>query len=327
MKSLQAPVNIGIVGTGYAAQRRAEAFSENPRARVLAIAGHTPSTTQTLAQQHNAQAEESWEKLVRNPDLDLVVICTINRDHGKIARAALEAGKHVLCEYPLSLDSAEGNALLQFAQSQQKLLHVEHIEILGSLHQTLRDYLPKIGEVTYARYTTITPQTPVAGRWTYHYDYFGFPFAAALSRIHRFTHLFGEVSAVSGQARFWDSPAPHYYTACLCTAQLRFSQGLVADITYGKGEQFTHGGRTFEVYGTEGTLIFDTEGGRLIRHKEETPIQLGSRRGLFNADSQQVLDHLLDGKPLYIEPTSSLYALSVAHAVQQSARSGETIRL
>ncbi|NEO27359.1 MAG: gfo/Idh/MocA family oxidoreductase, partial [Kamptonema sp. SIO4C4] len=176
-------------------------------------------------------------------------------------------------------------------------------------------------------YTTITPQSPVNGRWSYLYDYFGFPFAAALSRIHRFTDLFGQVTTVTGQTQFWDSADPNYYTACLCTAQLRFAQGFLADIVYGKGERFTHGERTFEVYGTDGTLIFASDGGRYIHNKEETPIQLGSRRGLFNTDTQQVLAHLLEDAPLYIQPTSSLYALNVADAVRQSARTERTIYL
>lgn len=327
MKLLQVPVKVGVVGTGYAAQKRAEAFSEDDRSVVSAIAGRTPERTQSLATQHNAQAYENWQELVQHPDLDLVVICTINRDHSAIAKAALEAGKHVVCEYPLALNPQEAKALIEFAHHEQKFLHIEHIEIIGGLHQALREYLPKIGQVTYARYTTITPQSPVKGRWTYHHEYFGFPFTAALSRIHRFTDLFGKVEQVTSQAQFWDSREANYYTSSLCTAQLCFEQGLLADIVYGKGEQFTYSTRTFEVYGNEGTLIFESDRGRLVQGKEETPIDLGSRRGLFNTDTQQVLNHLTQATPLYVQPQSSLYALRVSYTLEQAAKTGDRLTI
>jgi biliverdin reductase len=74
------------------------------RSHLVAVSGHTPEKTQEFARNHEASAVDSWQQLVEHPDLDLVIICTINRDHGAIARAALEAGKHVVVEYPLSLD-------------------------------------------------------------------------------------------------------------------------------------------------------------------------------------------------------------------------------
>jgi biliverdin reductase len=257
--------------------------------------------------------------------VDLVVICTINRDHGAIARAALNAGKHVVVEYPLSLDPNDAESLIALAQAKGKLLHVEHIELLGGLHQALRQWLPEIGNPFYARYVTITPQRPAPKRWTYHSEQFGFPFSAALSRIQRFTDLFGEVSTVSCQSRFWD--AADYYTACLCTAQLRFANGLIAEVTYGKGEVFWQNLRNFEVHGDQGTLVFEGDQGTLIRGEEKTSIEVGGRRGLFIKDTGMVLDYLVEGTPLYLSPADSCYALKVADAARQSSETGQVISL
>lgn len=319
------PIKAAIVGTGFAAKLRAQTLQADARSRLVAVSGHTPETTQTFAQTHNTSAIESWQKLVEHPEVDLVFICTINRDHGAIARTALEAGKHVVVEYPLALDPTEAESLIALAQAQSKLLHVEHIELLGGLHQALRQWLPEIGNPFYARYVTITPQHPAPKRWTYNPELFGFPFSGALSRIQRFTDLFGEVSAVSCQSRFWD--ASDYYTACLCTAQLRFTNHLIAEVTYGKGEVFWQGLRNFEVHGDRGTLLFEGDNGTLIRGEERTPIEVGGRRGLFGKDTGMVLDFLLEGTPLYISPVDSLYALKIADAARQSAATGQAILL
>ncbi|MBW4545369.1 MAG: Gfo/Idh/MocA family oxidoreductase [Symplocastrum torsivum CPER-KK1] len=317
------PIRAGLVGTGFAAKLRAEALQSDSRSRLVAVSGHTPEKTQEFARNHEAIALDSWQQLVEHPDLDLVIICTINRDHGAIAQAALEAGKHVVVEYPLSLDPVEAESLIALAEAQGKLLHVEHIELLGGLHQALRQALPEIGNPFYARYITIMPQHPAPRRWTYHPEQFGFPFSGALSRIQRFTDLFGNVTTVSCQSRFWE--AADYYKACLCTTQLRFTNNLIAEVTYGKGEVFWQGLRNFEVHGEQGTLVFEGDQGSLIRGEERIPIEVGGRRGLFGKDTGMVLDYLVEGKPLYVSATASLYALKVADAARQSADMGEAI--
>ena len=317
------PIRAGLVGTGFAAKLRAEALQSDSRSRLVAVSGHTPEKTQEFARNHEAIALDSWQQLVEHPELDLVFICTINRDHGAIAQAALEAGKHVVVEYPLALDPIEAESLIALAEAQGKLLHIEHIELLGGLHQALRQALPKIGNPFYARYITIMPQHPAPRRWTYHPKQFGFPFSGALSRIQRFTDLFGDVATVSCQSRFWE--AADYYRACLCTAQLRFTNNLIAEVTYGKGEVFWQGLRNFEVHGEQGTLVFEGDQGSLIRGEERIPIEVGGRRGLFGKDTGMVLDYLVEGTPLYVSAAASLYALKVADAARQSADTGEAI--
>ena len=322
MTNTTLPIKAGIVGTGYAANQRAQTLQADSRSELIAVSGHTPETTQQFAHTYETVAVDSWQEVVEHPQVDLVFICTINRDHGAIARATLEAGKHLVIEYPLSLDPTEAESLITLAQAKSKLLHVEHIELLGGLHQALRQSLPKIGNPFYARYVTIVPKHPAPKRWSYHPELFGFPFNAALPHIHRFTNLFGSVASVSCQSQFWN--LSDYYTACLCTAQLRFSNSLIAEVTYGKGDRFWQSLRNFEVHGEEGTLVFEGQQGTLIRGEERTSIEVAGRRGLFVQDTNMVLDNLIKGTPLYVSPTESLYALKVADAARKSATTGET---
>lgn len=323
--SATSPIRVGLVGTGYAAKLRAETLPLDGRSHLVAVVGHTLEKTEAFSQTYQAEALSDWKQLVRS-EIDLVIVSNINREHGAIARAALQNGKHVVVEYPLCLDVAEAEELIALAQAQKKLLHVEHIELLGGLHQALKQNLGAIGTLFYARYSTVNPQRPAPRKWTYDRELFGFPFSGALSRIHRLTNLFGTVATVSCQNRYWGTDS-EFYTACLCTAQLRFTSGLVAEVTYGKGELLWQEERKFEVHGEKGGLIFDKEAGILVQAEETTPIQVGTRRGLFAKDTGMVLDHLFAGTPLYVTPTASLSALKVADAARRSAETGETIVL
>lgn len=325
--SLSVPIRVGIVGGGYTARTRAQVLQEDERSQLMTIAGHTPENTESLAQKLGLEASVSWRKLVEREDLDLVVICTINRDHGTIARAALEQGKHVIVEYPLSLDPAEAQELITLAQRQNKLLHVEHIELLGGLHQAIKQSLPAIGQVFYARYITINPKHPAPQKWTYQPSLFGFPFSGALSRLHRLIDLFGSVASVNCHSQFWNQQAD-IYRACLCHAQLKFSNGVLAESVYGKGDVFWQPENLFTLYGETGTLIFTPKQGQLFKGND-TPemIEVGTRQGSFAKDTHMVLEHLLQGTPLYIQPSESAYTLKVADAARRSAEIGQTVVL
>jgi biliverdin reductase len=320
----KAKVGVGLVGTGYAAKLRAEAFLHAARTHLVAVVGHTPETSAAFANQFQCTAMSSWQELVARDDIDLVTICTVNRDHGAIAKAALSSGKHVIVEYPLSLNVAEAEEIITLAKAQKKLLHVEHIELLGGVHQAIKQHLPQVGELFYVRYNTIKPEYPAPRKWSYNHELFGFPLMGALSRLHRLTDLFGQVLTVNCHNRFWATET-EYYQSCFCVTQLCFSSGLLAQVIYAKGETIWHRERRFEIHGEKAGLIFDGDTGILIKAGETTPIEVGSRRGLFAKDTSMVLDHLFNDAPLYVTPEESLYTLKVADAARRSAETGLTI--
>lgn len=321
------PVRVGLVGTGYAAKLRAESLVGDRRAQLVAVAGHTPERVQALSQSYKAEAVASWAELVNRPDIDLVIVSNANSEHAAIGRAALQSAKHTIIEYPLALEVAEAEALLQLAAAQNKLLHVEHIELLSGVHLALKAALPEIGRPLYVRYASLKVDRPAPQKWTYSARLFGFPLLGAVSRIHRLTNLFGAVQSVSCQSEFWYSSQPDFFTSCLCTAQLRFQSGLIAEVIYGKGEAIWQAERSFQVQGSSGAIVLQGDEGQLLQAHRSVPLDMGSRRGLFAKDMAMVLDHLTTGAPLYITALESLEALRVAAAAQQSAETGRTVFL
>lgn len=324
-------VRVGIVGTGFVAQKRAEALKQDGRGQLVAIAGHKPAEASAFAATHGAMALPSWQALVADPQIDLVMVCHINSEHGPVTKAALAAEKHVVVEYPLSLQLAEAESLLTLAQHQGRLLHVEHIDLLGGLHRALKQHLATIGQPLYARYSTLSPKRPAPQGWTYCPALFGFPLVGALSRLNRLIDAFGPVKQVYGQNQYEDltqaTDGLPYYRTCLCTAQLTFTSGLIADVIYGKGEGVWLSTRQCEVAGTAGHLILEDDQGQIINEQGTRSLSLGSRRGAFRMDTTAVLDHLLGGKPMYCTPEASVYTLQVATAVQRSVATGQLVQV
>lgn len=318
-----------MVGTGFVARLRAEALAADGRGQLVAVTGHRPEETQAFAQTHGAVAVADWESLVTWPNLDLIVVCHINRDHGAVVRAALEAKRHVVVEYPLALDWQEAQALVDLAQRQQRLLHVEHIELLGGSHQALKANLSAIGTPHYARYVTLSPQRPAPQRWTYQPELFGFPLVGALSRVHRLVDAFGPVAQVSGQAQYhgWlnGSEGESHYRTALCSAQITFQSGVQGELLYGKGEAVWQAARRLEVIGSTGQILMEGDEGQVITAEGATPMEIGSRRGLFTTDTRAVLDYLYQGTPLYVTPEASVYSLRVANAIETAAQTGQSV--
>ena len=331
-------VRVGLVGTGYAAKKRAEAITTSERATLVAIAGHSLDRTQAFAQPYAAVVEPDWQTLVDRPDLDLIIVATRNHLHGAVVRTALLAHKHVVVEYPLALDLAEATELIKLAQTHQRLLHVEHIELLSSIHQTLKAALPQIGTPCYGRYSSFKAERPAPQKWSYDTHQFGFPLMGALSRVQRLIDIFGPVATVSCQHHVWskqadtlvlepDATTVQTYAATVCTAHLTFTNGVLAELVYGKGEGVWGRDRLLDIHGSQGRILLEPQGGQVIDANGSYPLTVGSRRGLFAKDTAMVLDALENGSPLYITPEQSLYALTVADTARQSAIAQHVIQL
>lgn len=344
-------IRVGLIGTGYAAKKRAAAFITDKRSVVVAIASQSRDRAQTFVQEltqlahpeSNIPIETDAIALIHREDIDLVVITTENHLHGRLVQTALVAGKHVVVEYPLSLNVAEAEALIALAKQQQRLLHVEHIEVLSSIHGVLKENLTRIGTPSYGRYASFKRDgtTPLRKeyrlapeKWSYHAQKLGFPLVGALARLNRLIDIFGLVASVNCHAQFWDreghvlpiSPDLTTYATMVCSAQLTFASGMFAELVYGKGDRIWGRDRVLDIHGSHGRIVLEPKGGTLILSDDTYPLSVGSRRGLFAQDTAYVLDFLEKGTPIYISPEDSLYALKVADAARRSAETGHTIR-
>jgi predicted dehydrogenase len=110
-----AQLRVGIAGTGFigAVHARSALLAGG---RLAGVAASSPASAHEAATRLRAdRAFESAAALVESDAVDVVHVCTPNHLHVPLARAALKAGKHVICEKPLSLDDAGAAELVELA--------------------------------------------------------------------------------------------------------------------------------------------------------------------------------------------------------------------
>jgi predicted dehydrogenase len=114
-------INVGLIGTGWCGGIRARTSAGSPYVNEIHISEVNPDRLTEVAAQTNAvTATIEWEPIVANPSIDAVMIsATPESTHYPMAKACLEAGKHVLLEKPISLTLDEADELIEIARSKQ----------------------------------------------------------------------------------------------------------------------------------------------------------------------------------------------------------------
>jgi predicted dehydrogenase len=117
---------LALLGCGWVADMHVRAAASSGQT-VVGVANHRLESAQRFAQEHGiARVTTDWRELVSAPEVDVVVVCTPNALHAEQSIAALEAGKHVLCEKPMATTVADGEAMLAAAARSDRLLLVLH---------------------------------------------------------------------------------------------------------------------------------------------------------------------------------------------------------
>jgi predicted dehydrogenase len=116
-------LRFGIIGTGSIASEFAEALQEAELCVAESVASREESRAIEFAEAHGLpRAAAAQDELLADPDVDVVYVATPHSEHLAGARAALEAGKHVLCEKPLTVDAREAAELVALAERRRLLL-------------------------------------------------------------------------------------------------------------------------------------------------------------------------------------------------------------
>jgi predicted dehydrogenase len=116
-------IRVGIIGAGANTRaRHIPGLQAIPGVRVDAVCNRSRASSERVAGQFGIpRAFDRWEDLARDDTLDAIVIGTWPDLHAPATLAALEAGKHVLCEARMALNAREARAMLEAAQARPRL--------------------------------------------------------------------------------------------------------------------------------------------------------------------------------------------------------------
>lgn len=145
-------VRLAIVGYGYWGPNLARNFAETKGAELVAVCDTRPEMLkQALARFPAIKVTSSYDELLADHALDAVAIATPVSTHADLALRALAAGKHVLVEKPLAVDSRQALSVVAAAQRHQRVLLVDHTFVYMGAVRKVKEMLEEgtLGELYY----------------------------------------------------------------------------------------------------------------------------------------------------------------------------------
>jgi predicted dehydrogenase len=337
-------IRIGIVGIGFMGMIHYLAARKLKGAKVAAICSRDskklsgdwrgiqgnfgpPGEKMDLG---NIKKYPSLNGLVADPDIDLIDICNPTHLHAETAIAALQAGKHVLVEKAIALETHEADAMVKAARKAGRLLMVAHV-------------LPFFPEFAYAAEVV---RTGAFGQML------GGHFKRVISRpdwsadigdaaktggpavdlhIHD-THFIGLLCGVPGKL-FSSGVMRNGVVEYLTTQYLYGANGPAVSCSSGalamKGREFVHG---YEIYLEKATLVYEsgnapltvlTADGKAKRPKLKGGSEVTAG---FTAEIQTAVDAVRSGKePDLLSGQLARDALVLCHKECQSVRTGKAV--
>ena len=121
-------VRVGIIGCGGIAKgKHIPALLKLPHVKIVALCDILVEKAEKYKVKFDlpdADVYEDYKDLIARDDIDVVHVCTPNRSHSFITVDALHAGKHVMCEKPMAINSAEAKKMLDAAKETGKRLTI-----------------------------------------------------------------------------------------------------------------------------------------------------------------------------------------------------------
>ncbi|MBC7854859.1 MAG: Gfo/Idh/MocA family oxidoreductase [Pirellulaceae bacterium] len=300
------PLNIGMIGYGFMGRahsngyRRVGNFFNLEYTPVLkAACARDASKAKAFADQWGYESiETDWRKLLERKDIDAVDICVPNNLHKEIAIAAAKAGKMILCEKPLAMNSAEGEEMCQAVEKAgvANIVWYNYRRIPAVTFAKQLIDSGKLGRIFHYRANflqdwTINADVPQGGQGTWRLD------AAAAGSgvtgdllahcIDTALWLNGSISNVTAMTETFVKERKHSLTgrvekvgiddACafLCHFQ-NGSLGLFESTRYARGHKALY---TFEINGENASIKWDLHDLHRLQwfdHRTEGPLRAWS---------------------------------------------------
>lgn len=351
------PIGVGVIGAGGIAQAgHIPAFQKQPGVKVVAISDPNGEKRKAVAAKFDIPHDyEDYQSLVARDDIAIVSVCSPNFLHHEHAVAALRAGKHVLCEKPVAMSSAEAGEILDQARAAGTRFMVAFPHRFRPASVFLKQLISRgeLGEVYYARISCLRRRgIPGLGGWftTKKMSGGGPLIDIGVHIIDKACWLMGAsrpvaVSGVTFQkfrdqavdggwppaaSRVGDRYGDTFDVEDLASAFVRFENGAAMAVEAswaGNSEK----GMSFHFFGTRagaredgsGLTVFGESGGVLT----DTVPQLKPAENMFEAEIAHFVDCVRRDRPVLTTPEEVLAVARIIEGIYRSAESGRECRL
>jgi UDP-N-acetylglucosamine 3-dehydrogenase len=308
-------INVSVLGCGIWGRNHARVFSELENVNLVSVVDVDEKIGRLIADRYKTGFRSDPDKAFKDPEVEVVTICTPTVTHAELARRAIESGKHVLVEKPMTNTIEEAETLIDLAKKHSVTLAVGFVERFNPAVQEAIKMITEgsIGDVILAH-------TKRVSRWPQRIGDVGVIKDLAIHDIDIVNTLFGEeagsvfCNAGNIQHNFED-----YANIMMCFTGNR---GAFIEANWLTPRKI----RTLTITGTEGIInieyinqVISVENQKQIYQPfidNDEPLRL---------ELESFIDSIINEEPPQVTGEDGLRALKVCEAAITSAKTGKPI--
>ncbi len=269
-RSRTGSIGVAVLGTGFGAAVHLPALKYLDDVDIVTVVSRRGDRARSVAERHGIpNASTDWRDAISDPKVQAVVIATPPYLHHQMAIAALEAGKHVLCEKPMARSLAEARDMVKLAQSARVVAMINHQFRYLPIRMRVKELIDEgyIGEpqsiaMNVFRSTLSDPNERPFG-WLMEADKAGGMLGASGSHyIDSLRWWIGEIHEVAGTAATMVKRRRLPDSSGMATVDaddnfaflLRFASGAIASVHF-SATSAINAGEEITISGSEGILI------------------------------------------------------------------------
>ena len=333
-----ADIKVGVIGYGGAFNMGKAHLNEMAKAGMapVAVAEIDPERLKVASQDFpGIETYASVAEMLKKSSVGLLAIITPHNTHAKLALQCLKAGRHVACEKPLAITTGECDAMILAARKSKVVLSTYHNRHWDGNIMRAMDVLRTgaIGEVIRVE--------AHMGNWSCPRDWWRSSKSISGGILYDWgVHLLEYALQIMGPAKITEVSGflKHGYWAkktkwnadtnedeAFCTVRFQTGQWLTLSISSidSKAKE-----GVLEITGTEGSLVIEHQGWKLITHKNDVTVtETGANpKGEGWRYYQNLADHLVKGEKLIITPEWARRPIHILELAGLSAKKGCAIK-
>jgi predicted dehydrogenase len=343
-------IKVGIVGAGGIARAaHMPGYQAVDGVKVTAVCDIVKKTAEQFAKQFDIpNVFTDYKDLVAMDELDAISVCTPNNFHAGPAVAALETGKHVLCEKPIAGNAKDGQAMVNAAKKAKKILQIGLHQRFQPSSRLLKKYIEEgeLGQIYYAHAVAMRRRgIPSWGTFVQKKMSGGGPLVDIGVHVldlivwlmgcpkpisatgHVYTMFGNRKDAAAGDWGAWD--VGNYDVEDFAVAYIRFENEMTATLETSWAAHFGSVGPSF-ILGDKGGAqlspfqIYQDKHGSLI---DITPQVPRTREDPHTTEVKAFIKAIREGGPSPVPGEEALAITKIFDAVYRSTKTGSMISI
>ncbi len=349
-----AKIKVGVIGTGGISNEHIRAYLKNPDVELYAFCDINEERVKMMGEKYGVtRLYTDKDEMLKLSELDAVSVCTWNSAHAECTIAALNAGKHVLCEKPMALNAQQAKEMQAAAEKNGKLLMIGFVRRYGNDCAVLKDFIDNgyFGDIYYTKATYLRRKGNPGGWFGDKSRSGGGPLidlGVHVIDLTRYLSGLGKPVSVYGATfqKLFDrrdiKGKPGYVATSgkeddicdvedMATAMVRYDNGVVLQVEASFSLNLKKDTGTIELFGTKAGAKLDPEleiytdmNGYMTNTQLTMPTAL-SFDGLFANEINHYIECIRDGVPCKSPAQDGVTLMKILDGIYESARTGHEV--